>query len=469
MTLIKRIVRILLFTLGAVLALVLLLVVTLVVPQDRDVDRTEMLNDMQERVDSLSVPAATEHSFTVGYGRQNITPGYLTATAGYGNRLGKKVTAVHDSIFVRCLVIDNGARKVAIVTADMLLMPPEVARLLEQELPSIGFTADNTYFGATHSHNSIGNWSHGAMTVMYGDYDDALVHLIKDKILLAIRAADDSKLKASVSATHIPVTDAVRNRINRSNPVDSLLRVIRFVREDSSKLLLLNFTAHATCLSDDNIVLSGDYPGRLTQALEQEGYTFAMFMAGAVGSHAGKTKEREWPCVEEMSMKLSTALEGGSNKFQDVSDTTLWMGRVKLELTEAQFKVSKNWRLRPNAFNGLLGDYPEYLTALRIGDLLMLGTPCDFSGEFYPELDSLAAAKGLKVMITSFNGGYIGYVTPEKYYDVNHYETQLMNWYGPGTGEYLMECMEMLIEHASHNKKVLGTLKKGGLEFDIVK
>jgi hypothetical protein len=332
-------------------------------------------------------------------------------------------------------------------------MPPEVARLLEQDLPAIGFSSDNTYFGATHTHSSIGNWSHGLMTVMYGDYDDSLVHRIKDKIISAIKVADESKVKATISIAHIPVSDAVRNRINKNNPVDSLLRVVRIVRADSAKLLLLNFTAHATCISDRNIILSGDYPGRLTAALEAQGYTFAMFMAGAVGSHAAITKEREWPCVEEMADKLTLALKGGSGSFTPVADSTVWMGRVKLEMNEAQFKVSKTWRLRPSAFNELLGDYPEYVSGLRIGNLLMLGTPCDFSGEFYPALDSAASANGLQLMVTSFNGGYIGYVTPEKYYDVDHYETQLMNWYGPGTGEYLMSCMKMLMQHAADRGK----------------
>ncbi|MGC3944931.1 MAG: neutral/alkaline non-lysosomal ceramidase N-terminal domain-containing protein [Chryseolinea sp.] len=448
MTLIKRILKIFFIVIGALIALVLVIAALILIPQDRGVDRSQLVHDMLERIDSLNAPREGVNSFSVGYAKVNITPDHLTATAGYGNRLGKKVTSVHDSIYVRCLVIDNGANKVAIVTADLLLIPPEVAKLLESELSSVGFSPDNTYFGATHSHNSVGNWSHGAMTVMYGDYDDALVHFIKDNILRAIKNADASRVKASISAAHIPVAGAVRNRINKNNPVDSLLRVVRIVRDDSAKLLLLSFTAHATCLSDENIVLSGDYPGQLTRSLEQQGYQFAMFMAGAVGSHAGKTKEREWPCVEEMSSKLTAALNQRLKDFETVSDTTLWMGRVKLELTEAQFKVSKNWRLRPSAFNGLMGDYPEYITGLRIGDQLMLGTPCDFSGEFYPSLDSMAAARNLKLMVTSFNGGYIGYVTPERYYDVDHYETQLMNWYGPGTGEYLMTCLKMLIDRA---------------------
>ncbi|HYC85987.1 MAG TPA: hypothetical protein VEB86_12235, partial [Chryseosolibacter sp.] len=60
-------------------------------------------------------------------------------------------------------------------------------------------------------------------------------------------------------------------------------------------------------------------------------------------------------------------------------------------------------------------------------------------------LDSAASTFGATVMVTSFNGGYIGYVTPGKYYDLDHHETRLMNWYPPGTGEYVSTCLQKLI------------------------
>ena len=76
----------------------------------------------------------------------------------------------------------------------------------------------------------------------------------------------------------------------------------------------------------------------------------------------------------------------------------------------------------------------------------MLGTPCDFSGELMPPIDSAASRVGLRVMVTSFNGAYIGYITLDKHYDIDHYETRVMNWYGPGNGAYLSECLMEMIE-----------------------
>jgi neutral ceramidase len=192
-------------------------------------------------------------------------------------------------------------------------------------------------------------------------------------------------------------------------------------------------------------VLSRDYPGRLVDAIEKQGYDFVMFMAGAVGSHAGKVPEQGWSCVDLMSEEVAKGFLSNRDRLFHVNDSTLVMHRVPLLLTETQAKLFTDWRFRSWTFDLAFGDYHEFLTVLRVGNIVMLGTPCDFSGEFDRSIDSLAERHGLQAMVTSFNGGYIGYVTPGKYYDEDHYETQLMNWYGPGNGEYIEQCMEQLM------------------------
>jgi hypothetical protein len=441
----KKVLRFVGFFFLGLLALILLSVVISVVPIDRSVDRSEMLTEMTNEMDTLPKVEPAVTGFLVGHAKENLTPSHPTATAGYGKRRGKLYKSVHDSIYVRTMVIDNGKQRVAIVSADLLIIPPTVAELLEKELPSIGFSLDNTYLGAIHTHNSIGNWGKGVMTFLYGSYDDAIVHFIVDKIKSSIvKASQDLKPAALKSAT-IPLDNIVYNRLIDNGPVDSLLRVIEVQHADSSKLLLMSFTAHATCLFARDLVLSRDYPGKLVDAIEKQGYDFAMFMAGAVGSHAGKVPEQGWSCVDLLADEVTKGFLSNRDKLTEITDSTLAMRRVPLLLSEPQAKVLKDWRLRPWTFDLAFGDYPEYLTALRIGDIVLLGLPCDFSGEFNPMLDSLATRHGLKAMVTSFNGGYIGYVTPGKYYDVDHYETQLMNWYGPGNGEYIEHCVEELM------------------------
>lgn len=441
----KKILRFVVLLLSVLLGIVLLFIVVSVAPIDRGIDRTELYDAMAKGIDSLHHTSDGLQGYSIGYSKVNLTPDHPTATAGYGKRRGKVYDAVYDSIYVRAMVIGNGSQRVAVVSADLLIIPPAVTLLLEKELPDIGFTLDNTYLGASHSHNSIGNWSKGAMGLLYGSYDESIVRFIAGQIKSSIHHAAGNMLPATLKAGAFPLAHAVHNRLIDNGPVDPLLRVIEVHRSDSSRLLLMSFTAHATCLSSRDVTLSRDYPGKLVDRIESEGYTFAMFMAGAVGSHTGSSPEQGRACVDWMAKEVSNGFLSRRELLKPVRDSVLFMYRVPLLLTDPQAKLLPNWRMRPWLFKLALGDYPEYLSILRLGDLAMVGTPCDFSGEFSSSLDSLAGKHGLRTMVTSFNGGYIGYVTPDKYYDEDHYETQLMNWYGPGNGGYVKQCVEQLI------------------------
>jgi len=433
---------------------VLLFVALSVLPIDRfDYRDQGFYNAMELRLDSLQKGEApgSQKGFSIGYAKVNLTPTQRTATAGYGNRKGKLYTIVHDSIYVRTLVVANGKSKVAIVSADLLIIPPQVTALLQTELPSIGFSLSNTYLGAIHTHNSIGNWGKGVVTFMYGSYQDSIVHFIADKIKESILLASKNTLPGSISTARIPLGKPLRNRIDKDAGLDSLLHIVEVKRSDSSKLILMNYTAHATCLYSKNLELSRDYPGRLVDELEKRGYNFAMFMAGAVGSHGINTPEYGWDCIDWMATTIVNKFETQRHYLTPMqNDSTLMMYRVPLELGKPQVKISKDWKVRPWIFKAAFGDSPNYLTALRIGNLVMLGTPCDYSGELTHILYENAQHKNLDVMVTSFNGGYIGYITPRNHYDVNHYETRLMNWYGPGSGEYMQECLNQLIDIVSN-------------------
>ena len=441
----KKILRAILIVFAVFAGTVLFFLLISVAPINRSPDREHLFALLKSQIDTLARPTRAEYGFSIGYDRESITPNHRTATAGYGKRLGKLFTGVRDSVYVRTLVIQNGSTRVAIVSADLLIIPPTVTEVLSKELPEIGFSLDNTYLGAVHSHNSIGNWGKGLLGVLYGSYEDSVVHFIADQIKLSIQHALMNAIPSTLQEGFIPLKSAVQNRLIDGGPVDSLLRIIEVHRSDSTKLLLMSFTAHATCLSSSDLSLSRDYPGQLVDSMEKEGYAFAMFLAGSVGSHTGTAPAQGEPCIGWMSSEISQGFLANKSKLIPVRDSTLIMHRVPLLLGDPQPKFFKNWRIRPWLFNIVFGDYPEYLTVLRVGNIVLMGTPCDFSGEFDRSLDQSAADHGFHLMVTSFNGGYIGYVTPDKYYDVDHYETQLMNWYGPGTGEYMKRCMEALL------------------------
>ncbi len=449
---IRKTARYIIIFFASLIGAILLLLLISIVPLDRTpYNEKPFYGEMMSRLDSviqkpIVLPKA---SFKIGYAKESITPSQRVATAGYGNRRGKLIEGIHDSVFVRTMVVKTSTSTVAIVSADLLIVPPTVVAVLEKRLPEIGFSLENTYLGATHTHNSFGHWLGGATTLFYGEYKDSIVNFIADKIILSIQHASQNTLPAILKSGNIPTTNVAYNRLVENGPVDSLLRVIEVHRSDSSKLILMSHTAHATCLSSKDLQLSRDYPGKLVDTMEQQGYSFAMFMAGAVGSHGCRAPEFGWNCIDYVANEISTQFMANRSRLHLVADSTLAMNRVLFMLPKSQAKISINWAIRPWLFRSAFGEFPVYLTALRFGDVVMLGAPCDFSGEFNSQLDVFAGQHYLQTMMTSFNGGYIGYVTPIQYYDVDHYETRLMNWYGPGTGEYMVQCLDQMIVSVS--------------------
>jgi neutral ceramidase len=436
MKIIKKVLKGLFFIIIGIIGIILVFLAITIAPVDRTpAQQHASYFKTMEYLDSINEQATPllRKKLSIGYGKVNLTPPFKTATAGYGKRKGKLYSAVHDSIYVRTMVVDNGLQRIAIVSADLLIIPPAVTQLLQVKLRDIGFSLDNTFLGATHTHNSIGNWSTGA------------TQLIAAAIIKSITLATTNILPATLKCGAIPVPEIVTNRVIDNGKTDSLLRVLEVHRSDSLKLILMSYTAHATCLYSRDLELSRDYPGVLIDRLEANGYAFAMFMAGAVGSHGCNVPEFGWECVTFMADEIAKTFLSEKNTLHVVSDSALVMARVPLLLSDPQVKITKGLKVRSWFFRFALGEYPAYLTVLRIGDLVMLGTPCDFSGEFNAQLDASASVHGLTTMVTSFNGGYIGYLTPVAYYDIDHYETRIMNWYAPGTGEYVQACLKKLI------------------------
>lgn len=451
---IKSWLRYILLTLAGVVAFLLIFVLVSVGPIDRTpVRELPAYEAMMERLEGLQIePSKPHEGFSVGVARVNITPSHPVATAGYGSRKGEPYHTVHDSIFVRAMVIQNGTERVALIGADLLIMPPTVTELLRKRLPEVGFSLENTYLSATHSHNSIGHWGEGATRLIYGSYEDSTVRFIADGILRSIREASKNPIPSTLRYGAMAVPEAVRNRLIDDGPEDPWFRVLEVHRSDSSKMVLVSYAAHATCLSQGTLELSRDYPGMIVDTLEARDYTFAMFMAGGVGSHTGAAPAKGWSCMAWMANEISTEFFSKRHTLKEMQDTTLFMAKVPLALSDPQVKLSQDWKVRSWVFRAAFGEYDAFLTVLRIGDLVMMGTPCDFSGEFSAALDSLAAQRGYHSMVTSFNGGYIGYLTPEKYYDVDHYETQLMNWYARGTGDYVRESLEILMTGVTESR-----------------
>jgi len=348
------------------------------------------------------------------------------------------------------MVFSNGTAKAAIVSLDMLITPPEVVIKLRSMLPGLGYSIQNTFFTAVHSHCSIGAWSPGLTGKLFaGAYQPEVVDFIAEAIVESIKLAEADMEKAKIGFATFDAGEFVYNRLMKEKgSIDPWFRVMKVVKDSGETGLFTTFAAHATTLPSSFMALSADYPAALRNTFEADSLAdFVIYGAGAVGSQGpdGPAGVDGWEKAEYISKGLAEQFAALNFLIQPEYVTTIASGYLPLELRKPSFKVSENIAARPWVFYWLFGDYESGISYLKIGDNLLVGTPCDFSGELVAPLDSLARNRGENLIITSFNGGYIGYITKDEWYDENKYETRTMNWFGPYNGAYFSEIVANII------------------------
>src|SRR5690606_38155522 len=183
--------------------------------------------------------------------------------------------------------------------------------------------------------------------------------------------------------------------------------------------------------------------------LESEGFEFALYAAGAVGSHRPLRPGNTPEMVKLYAHQLDSTLSLRLTHFSTIKKTQIKTGNLPISLRAPHLRVTDNLRLRPWLFNYLLGDTNAHLDITQIGNTLMIASSGELSGVFYEKWEKLAQSKGLNLIITTFNGGYIGYITPDELYDENFHEVRQMNWYGPGNGKYFDDMILAIIEKSS--------------------
>jgi neutral ceramidase len=425
------------------LAFLLALAIVLVKPIDRTpLAEQSFYQQAMQILDTLRVINQPGDTLRAGWGAVNITPSTSMPMAGYRPR--SAFESVHDSLFIRVLVIANGTATVALVSADLLLFPPALLRAITKRVQP--GELDLLYPGATHTHNGIGGWDDTfAGQLIAGDFDEQWVETTADAVIACIRKARQEMKPAALRYAEADGSAFVVNRL-RQAPVDDRLRIITLTRSDRSTACFFTFSAHANCINKKSLALSADYPGKVVNALQKRGLDFAMYMAGMVGSHrphhASKAETKDFEFIELIAEDMADSITMAS--AESIETNTLTVASMPLRFGASQMRLEKNIALRSWVFNAGLGELNGDLTLLRLGELSLVGTPCDFSGELYLKYFNHWREP---LVITSFNGGYVGYITEDSAYDtVNKAEVRNMNWVGPYHGQYFSEVITRLLQ-----------------------
>jgi len=443
----KRLLKILAWFAGL---LFILAVTTLTTVDWSNYREQEYYQRTMDALEELEYAGGTGEFIKAGWATVNATPKEPQDLVGYRPR--GEYDFVQDSSYIKALILDNGQHRLALLSYELLIIHPQLARRVEQKVQEV-LSIDKVYFTATHTHSGMGGYMPGIMgKIAFGGYDEEVVTMMEEKTLQAVQQAMLTTDTVQVHYRKTAAEDFVMNRFIVEDPVDPFFRQLIFTKTDGQKATFITYTAHATCLSSKFMGLSGDYPYYLTEYLEEDNVDFALFAAGTVGSHRPVTPGNDLPSIQQYAHSLDSVLTLSEAVTIPIGSDLLQSASLPLYLRQAHYRISDNIRLRPWVFDAAFGDTNAHFDIVRLGNILMIASSGEISGVFYEKWEKAAKEKGLGLIITTFNGGYIGYITPDEYYNRHYHEVRDMNWFGPYNGAYFDEIIMRIIESQGGNR-----------------
>jgi neutral ceramidase len=209
-----------------------------------------------------------------------ITPPIGVELAGYGPRLDRFSTDIHDDLLGQALLLDDGDTRVALIAFDSLDF---VASFTEQvrSLVSarIGLEPANILLACSHSHTSPPL----CPTRDWGMPDPPYVDMVARHLAGAVAACAGKLQPVTV---RLGIGEHLNLAWNRTGKdlVDPTLSVLAFDAVDGQRLaILVHFACHPVMLGPKSEI-SADYPGALRRYLSSR-YPGAtpLFMNGAAG------------------------------------------------------------------------------------------------------------------------------------------------------------------------------------------
>jgi len=444
-SILKKLIKWLVYTVLGLFVLAMLLVG----PLDKTpLKEQPFYQTMVSRLGTIHPNQSQKDKVKVGWSRFNITPGYSMPMAGYTPK--DKYESIHDSIYGGVITMIIGNTVNVIVSLDLMLFPPSIKDQVNEALKRQGKDYF-VYYSATHTHSSLGGWDASLVgRLALGSYHAEWVDQTANDILDNIEKAKTSSLPSAIQYWENDASEFVENRLDAANgQVDGKLRGLKFIRADSSKAVIVTYSAHPTNVELLSRVVSGDYPSALTKQLEKKGFDFGLFMAGMVGSHRLKGIEgTDFERIDKAGLILADRIVSATN--QNLADSiSISSAHIPIAFGPSQLRIAKDLRVRDWVFRSLLNPLHGEFTYLQVGHVVFIGTPSDFSGEIFAQekLEAVAATMGKKLIVTSFNGNYTGYITADRYYAKgNEEEVMALNWVGPFFGEYYTEMIREILD-----------------------
>ena len=377
---------------------------------------------------------------------------------GYGARMSRPAEAIHDDIKAKALVIDDGTKKYVIVTLDILGLPPNVRPMIIEKLAGTGWSEENVLLLPSHSHASLEMFALNNKNVFnmpaIGIFHPELLEFVIDKLASLIKETDNNLKALKLGTGQVILPGSNRNR-RGDRAVDRELTVTRIdLKDDRPLAVLVNWTAHPTIMDEDDMWLSGGWPGYLQRELEDwiGGDVVAMYYNGAQGDQSVIARGRgsHYEMAEHYGRKIAKRALQVYESISPSEKNYFDYKHNKLDLPARTAHPSfmqtggREYRLDEQNIQILLDQvFPNTTTisAVRLGELLIVGAPGEMIAELGLDIKSELKKAGIPYpVIGGLANEWISYFLTEAEYHQGGYESSV-SFYGPTLGAKIRDEM----------------------------
>ncbi len=395
---------------------------------------------------AASLPlSALAAGLQVGAGKASVTPEasdfpYLPSQAqslntGPGER---SFVGVHDAVYARALVMDEGARRVALIVLDAIAVPA-ADDLVKAVAAQLGVPASNVMVAATHTH-SVPLFSYAGSNPSPREARE--IERLKQGALEAVRQAASRMQPARVAFGRgqgwINVNNGeqagLKTGYDPLGPSDKTLDVVRFETDAGAPIaVLVNYASHAEVMfrsvtKDGGYEVSGDLPGAVSGMLESlpAAAPVVLFTAAAEADQLTEFKSLQsggqlppkdeaaagWALLDVQARRLAgSVLDTLASVKPGTSE-----GRIGSAVGAA---ICPGQLLRIDAQTGkaIVEDRPPVvipLSMIRINDIVFAGVGGDVASDIGRRFRA-AAPTATSTMIT-LAGNSVGYVFADASY-----------------------------------------------------
>jgi neutral ceramidase len=243
----------------------------------------------------------TPKIFRAAVVKVNISPATPKQLLGYGARIS---TGIHDSIYHRIIALDDGDTQFFLVSSDLCEIAPseydEAASMLEKKT---GINPLNFWWSVTHTHSAPEVGPPGLDETFLGDrydhpVDTAYTSFVEQALVKGViearRKLEPARIgvgwgfsSANINRRAIDVDGKASLGLNPDGPTDHRIGLIRLEKKDGSPLALIaNYPIHGTVLGQEQLDISGDVAGIVSEYVEQKTGVPLLLINGAAGNLA---------------------------------------------------------------------------------------------------------------------------------------------------------------------------------------